>query len=204
MRGDSVRFGGVVVGGMMHECDILLVRHPETEANVSGMLVGRGDSQFTAEGRRQLARVPRKIAAFHPSQIWTSPLDRARRLAQGAAARAKVPLAIDQRLVELDFGEAEGLTFEQIAEAGMAFNYRSRETPVAPGGESRAMIEERAAEFCDEIVAFGGRHAIVTHGGVFRGIPRPPARTGFHGHLGVSHPQRPARASQGRGRSRYA
>jgi probable phosphoglycerate mutase len=153
---------------MMHECDILLVRHPETEANTSGRLVGRGHSEFTAEGRRQLARVPAKIAAFGPFQVWTSPLDRAHELARRAAARAGVPLAVDQRLVELDFGEAEGLTFEQVAEAGLAFDYRSRETPVAPGGESRAMIEERSAQFCDEVVGRGGKHAIVTHGGVFR------------------------------------
>ncbi len=87
----------------------------------------------------------------------------------GAPLRARGSRSpLDQRLVELDFGEAEGLTFEQVAEAGMAFNYRSRETPVAPGGESRAMIEERAAEFCDEVVALRGKHAIVTHGGVFR------------------------------------
>ena len=63
------------MGGMMRECDILLVRHPETEANISGRLVGRGHSEFTAEGRRQLARVPSKIAAFGPSRVWTSPLE---------------------------------------------------------------------------------------------------------------------------------
>jgi broad specificity phosphatase PhoE len=50
----------------------------------------------------------------------------------------------------------------------MTFNYRNLHQPVAPGGESRAEIEARSAAFCDDIVALGGRHAVVTHGGVFR------------------------------------
>jgi len=77
-------------------------------------------------------------------------------------------MTVDERLLELDFGDAEGMTFVDIAEAGMSFNYRSRHQPVAPGGESRAEIEARAAHFCDELVETGGRHAIITHGGVFR------------------------------------
>jgi broad specificity phosphatase PhoE len=50
----------------------------------------------------------------------------------------------------------------------MAFNYRSSEMPVAPGGESRGQIELRTAEVCADILAAGGRQCIVTHGGVFR------------------------------------
>lgn len=152
----------------MTNTQILLVRHPETEANVDGRLVGRGDSPYTHEGRKQLRRAPRKIAEFKPDVVWASPLTRALRLGRRSAALAGVPLHVDDRLVELHFGIAENMTFEQISEAGLEFNYRSRETPVAPGGESRAQIEQRASAFCDEVLSAGGRHAIVTHGGVFR------------------------------------
>ena len=152
----------------MRDIDVLLVRHPETEANINGRLVGRGDSPLTHAGRRQLVRVPRKIASFQPDLIWSSPLRRARRLAEKAASLSGCALGIDERLLELDFGEAENMTFEEISEAGLRFNYRSRDEPVAPGGESRAEIETRSAEFCDELLARGGRHVIVTHGGVFR------------------------------------
>lgn len=152
----------------MSKTTILLVRHPETRANVTGQLVGRGSSPYTHEGLRQLARVPKKIAAFRPETVWSSPLERALRLAQRAARAGQVPLRVDERLVELDFGDVEGMTFEEIAASGLPFNYRNREEPVAPGGESRGDIERRTAEACDEIVASGGRHAVVTHGGVFR------------------------------------
>ncbi len=152
----------------MLETEILLVRHPETRANVDGTFVGRGDSPYTHEGRRQLSRVPRKISVFRPDVVWSSPLRRAHRLAERAAAVSGVELRVDERLVELDFGAAEGMTFEEVSSAGISFNYRSRDEPVAPGGESRGLIEARTAAFCDEIVSVGGRHCIVTHGGVFR------------------------------------
>ncbi len=148
--------------------DILLVRHPETEANVTGRFVGRGDSPYTHDGVLQLARLPRKIARFAPDAVWSSPLARALRLARPASRLAAAPLVVDDRLVELAFGSAEGLTIEEVESAGIAFNYRDRERPVAPGGESRGDVERRTGSFVDELLAQGGRHAVVTHGGVFR------------------------------------
>lgn len=152
----------------MSRVDLLLVRHPETEANVNGRFVGRGHSPYTHEGRRQLRRVPRKVARFEPDAVFSSPLVRAQRLAAASARVARVPLFVDERLVEIDFGEAEGMTFEEVAAAGMAFNYRDRDRAVAPGGESRHDVESRASSFLDEVAGGGRRIAVVTHGGVFR------------------------------------
>ncbi len=152
----------------MNETHILLVRHPETEANVSGRLVGRGDSVYTRDGQRQLIRAARKVADFKPETIWSSPLERTKRLALAAGRKAGLAPVFDERLLELDFGQAEGLSFDEIAQAGLTFNYQSRDEPVAPGGESRGQIEARTAAFCAEAIRLGGRQAIVTHGGVVR------------------------------------
>ncbi len=111
---------------------LLIVRHPETDANISGRFVGQGESPYTAEGRRQARRLPRKLARFRPDTVWSSPLQRARVVAQRTSRLAGVPLRVDQRLIELDFGQAHGLTWEEITEAGIPFNYRSADTPVAP------------------------------------------------------------------------
>ena len=148
----------------------MLVRHPETEANVSGRFVGRGDSPFTPEGLLQAARLPAEVAAFDPDVVWTSPLRRAQSVALMAAELAHVPLHVDERLAELHFGDAEGMTYEEIVNAGMPFNYRSAEEPVAPNGESRGSIERRVAQIADEVVASGGRVAVVAHGGVVRAM----------------------------------
>lgn len=149
---------------------ILLARHPETEANVDGRFVGRGDSPLTERGVAQLTRLSDRIASFAPDIIWTSPLARALCLAETASATAKAPIRIDERLVELDFGQAEGLTWSEIEERGIPFDYRLLDSPVAPGGESRADIQARSVSVADELVTTASRHAVCTHGGVFRAM----------------------------------
>ncbi|HET6497563.1 MAG TPA: histidine phosphatase family protein [Coriobacteriia bacterium] len=154
----------------MADTDVLLVRHPETQANVEGRFVGRGDSPLTERGERQLAALTERIVRFAPDVVWTSPLKRARIVAARAGGVSGVCVREDDRLVELDFGVAEGMTWDEIVEAGLAFDYRSAERPVARGGESRHEIEDRAGAFSDSLLALGGRHAVCTHGGVFRAM----------------------------------
>ena len=153
---------------MAAETDILIVRHPETEANVEGRFVGQGESPYTALGRIQARRLPKKLAHFRPDEIWTSPLLRARVVAERAVRLTGVPLHVDDRLMEMDFGLAEALTWEELTEADIPFNYKSADEPVAPGGESRNQIETRVGAVLDEIHAHGGRHVVVCHGGVMR------------------------------------
>jgi broad specificity phosphatase PhoE len=154
----------------MDVTEVLIVRHPETEANVEERFVGRGESPYTERGIRQLDLLVARIIEFRPESVWSSPLERAYRVAERAAELAAVPLRVDERLLELDFGEAEGMTWPDIEAAGLAFDYSSLMTPVAPGGESRAQIESRSAEFANGLLEIGGRHAVCTHGGVFRAM----------------------------------
>jgi len=154
----------------MPTTEVLIVRHPETEANAQGRFVGRGDSPLTRRGIRQSGLLVARIVAFRPDAVWSSPSERARMVAEQAAHSGGAALRVDERLAELDFGEAEGMTWAEIEAAGLGFDYRSADRPVAPGGESRSEIEGRAAAFADELVAQGGRHAVCTHGGVFRAM----------------------------------
>ena len=150
------------------ETRLLLVRHPETEANVTGRYVGRGDSAFTERGLAQVESLTARIEEFQPAAIYASPLRRALVVAEAAASSLGVELTTDARLTELDFGVAEGLTYAELSAKGIRFDFESIEAPVAPEGESRAEIWRRSVAAIDEILAEGGRSAIVTHGGVFR------------------------------------
>lgn len=152
----------------MRETTVLLVRHPETEANIAGRFVGQGESPYTMEGRRQVRRLARKLAHFQPEFIWSSPLERALAVARRTSRITRIPLRVDARLIELDFGDAHGLTWDEIVEAGIPFNYRADDQPVAPGGESRAALEARVGESLDEMREVGGRHLVVAHAGVMR------------------------------------
>ena len=146
----------------------MLVRHPETVANVNGHYVGRGDSPYTDRGVLQVDRLARRVAEFDPSAIWSSPLHRALTVGQRANDLAHVPLHIDDRLNELDFGIAEGFSFEETVEQGITFEFANVDGPVAPQGESRRDIWNRSVSAMGDILAMDGRIAVITHGGVFR------------------------------------
>ena len=126
----------------MAETHILIVRHPETEANINGRFVGQGESPFTELGRVQARRLPAKIARVRAGRA-SGPRRCCEPVSSPSAPRGSParPLHVDARLIELDFGAAHALTWEEIAEAGIPFNYRSAEEPVAPGGESRNELQ---------------------------------------------------------------
>ena len=149
---------------------ILIVRHPQTEANVDGRFVGRGDTPYTDLGSLQRELLVAEIVAYAPDRVISSPIRRAREVAESAALILGFEPAFDERATELDFGHAEGFTYAELCEQGIEFDFRREDTPVAPGGESRLDIMRRSAEVADEAVRGGGSVAIVTHGGVFRSM----------------------------------
>ncbi len=152
------------------EIRFLLMRHPETSANATGRYVGRGDAPYTDVGRIQSNLLVAELADWRPERLYSSPLRRTREVVDRAAESLGLAPSVDERLNELDFGDAEGLTLDEVKAAGMAFDFHSAEAPVAPGGESRLDIYRRSVDFAAEQETVGGRLAIVTHGGVFRSL----------------------------------
>ncbi len=148
--------------------EILLARHPETEANVSGRWVGRGDTPFTPLGLAQARSIADEIVAFGADSVWSSPLERALVPAKDAAERLGIPLRVDERLAEMHFGLAEGLTLDEATEQGIPFDFKASEHPVAEGGESRREVMERTSAVLEAILQDSTRPAILTHGGIFR------------------------------------
>lgn len=148
----------------------LILRHPETTANAEERYVGRGDAPYTAAGEAQAHLLASEIVAWMPDRLFTSPLRRTREVAVEAARLLGVAPAEDTRLIELDFGDAEGMTFDEVRAAGITFDFESVDAPVAPKGESRRDIFLRSRDFAIEQELLGRRVAIVTHGGVLRSL----------------------------------
>jgi broad specificity phosphatase PhoE len=152
------------VGGP--EARIMLVRHPQTVANAERRFIGRSDSPLTALGVAQRAALAQAVAAFAPLHVFSSPIPRALDAAR-IAAPPGVAVIVEDDLIEVDFGLAEGLTHSEMAERGIALDYDGP-GPVAPGGETLAALEARVARVGARIAAAGARSAVFTHGGVFR------------------------------------
>ncbi len=151
---------------------VLIARHPQVVANVEGRFVGTGESPFTELGRRQCVELAAYIAAWGPTAIHTSPRDRARRVAEAASLLAGVPMHVDDDLAEIDFGEAEGLTFDEAKAAGVAVDLLGGPPESSPfhDGETWRAFAARIDAAAERIERCGSRMAVVAHGGTVRSL----------------------------------
>lgn len=149
---------------------LLLMRHPETAANTNGYFSGRLDVDLSDNGLVQREHGVAALVAFSPDRVWTSPLSRCRDMALMAGERLGVPVEVVDELVEIDFGELEGVGSQGGSEAWpfpWPLDADGRSMP-APGGESFERLASRADVLIQKIMGLGGRTACISHGGFLR------------------------------------
>ena len=147
----------------------LLLRHAEAEGNAAGQTQGRIDNQLTERGRRQAATVAHSLAPFEPAALYSSPASRARETAGVIARECGLALVVDERLHELDHGDLDGRTIEDIRAQHADFIERWRDEDIAdlrfPGGETMGEAQARMLAALDEIAERHGAVdvAVVSH-----------------------------------------
>jgi 2,3-bisphosphoglycerate-dependent phosphoglycerate mutase len=154
--------------------DLFLVRHGETQWNVEGRFCGHCDPSLTARGRAQARALFDSIGGESFDRVVSSPSIRAvetARLAYGEPV-------VDVRLRELDFGDLEGLRWDEFS-----FDVRrglgDYDNFQAPRGESVRELGERVL---DALYDLGyGRHLVVTHGGVIRFLSGKASMSAYPG-----------------------
>ena len=159
----------------MSEASLLLVRHAESSWNAAGRWQGHGDPPLSDRGRAQADALARELTRESIDIIVSSDLRRAAETAVILAeARGLRPL-LNPRLRELDLGDWEGLTRDQIERTAgdVLRRFDDGDLDVRPGGgENLREIEQRAFSVVTELVDAhpGRRLAIVTHLGVIRAL----------------------------------
>ncbi len=148
---------------------LLLIRHAEPEDDVRGRCYGRLDIGLSPTGLAGAKRLAESLRDVELERVYASPR---RRAVQTAAALGGTPV-VEDRLRELDFGELEGRTYDEIEREQPTLFRQWMETPTLvrfPGGESYAELRKRVAAAVDDVVAAhsGRTVALVSHGGVVR------------------------------------
>jgi len=119
--------------------EFVLVRHGETEWHADNRYAGRSDVALTERGLRQADALAEWASRAGLDAVVTSGLSRARRTAAPAARAAGLVAQVDERLVEVDYGDGDGRTREEMhkefPEALAAFLARPASCPF-PHGES--------------------------------------------------------------------
>jgi broad specificity phosphatase PhoE len=128
---------------------IVFVRHGETAPNRKGLLLGRSDPPLTDRGRHQADELAQLLAVLEPVSVLSSPLGRARATAAPLAAAAGRAVEVDDRLVEIDYGEWDGQPLADLT-AEVVTRWRADADFAPPGGESLRMVGARVAGFCEE------------------------------------------------------
>ena len=129
---------------------LILLRHGRTQANALGLLQGRIDPELDDLGRRQAAAAAEWLGPV--DRVIASPLLRARHTA--AALTGNIDdVEIDDRFIELDYGEWEGRPVSDVApETWQRWRSDLHFTP--PGGESLydlgARVRSSLVELADE------------------------------------------------------
>lgn len=90
------------------------LRHGATDWNREGRFQGRTDNPLNEDGLRQAHEAVDMLRGTGISRIVASPLARAARTAEIIAAAISVPLAIDDGIIEFDFGSLEGLPVRDV------------------------------------------------------------------------------------------
>ena len=153
--------------------DLVLVRHGQTVWHAENRYAGRSDVALTARGVEQAAQLAVWAQTAGLAAVWSSTLSRARITAEACSEAAGLPLEVDARLCELDFGEGEGLTSaemnEQFPDARAAF-LADPVTHHLPGGEDPVSAADRFTECLDEIAEKhpDGRVLVVAHSSAIR------------------------------------
>jgi 2,3-bisphosphoglycerate-dependent phosphoglycerate mutase len=140
---------------------LLLVRHGATDWSDAGRLTGWKDIPLNERGREQARHLREQLVGVPLTGIWSSDLDRAMETAKLAAGSPQTA----EGLREIDLGDLEGATWDEIDEATraalVAFDDFS-----APGGESVTELRRRVTRVIEELPP--GTHLVITHGGVIR------------------------------------
>ena len=130
---------------------VFIIRHGQTEKNKAHALQGRSDDLLNEAGVSQA----REAAAWFKAEgitfdlVYSSPLKRA--IDTGKIVAGDVPMIIDDRLIEMDYGPYEGMDLKNPAPEIITFFSDFVNNPAPEGMELLPDIVKRTGAFLEDI-----------------------------------------------------
>lgn len=143
--------------------EVVLARHGETDWSRTLRHTGRTDVELTDDGRAEAGALGERLAGREFDRVLVSPLGRALETCElagyGEAAERR------DELLELDYGDVEGLTTAEIRETTPGWTVW---THGSPGGESVSDAARRVDPLVEELASGEGVAIVFAHGHILR------------------------------------
>lgn len=147
---------------------LFLVRHGRTGWNKEQIFRGHKDVPLDEVGREEALLVGERLKGEGIRGVFSSPLSRARETALAVAQFHKIEVQVLAGLNDLNFGEWEGLSRQEVEERYPDLYEQWQKTPdrvIFPGGEGLDAVSSRAMGAVKDII---NRHpqeavALVSH-----------------------------------------
>ncbi|MGE6627574.1 histidine phosphatase family protein [Bacillus pumilus] len=143
---------------------ICLVRHGETDWNAAKRIQGRTDIPLNDTGKWQAEQTGLYLKGAHWDVVISSPLTRAKETAHLILKHIDAPLVIMDDFIERDYGDAEGMSFEERQKLFPDKQY--------PNMEPLETIQERMVEGIEKVrAAYPNQQVlIVAHGAAIHAL----------------------------------
>jgi broad specificity phosphatase PhoE len=150
---------------------VILVRHGQTDDNVSGRITGQGPAPLNARGQEQARLAAEVLEPLGVTHIFSSPVTRARQTAEILGERLQLGLEEVSDLREVEYGDWEGKRFADIRSDPVA--HKVLHDPmhaVFPNGEGLLTVQQRGVQAIDAVCRTQpqGVLVMVSHGDVIR------------------------------------
>ncbi|MGY8813834.1 MAG: histidine phosphatase family protein [Gammaproteobacteria bacterium] len=151
----------------MSSKNIFLVRHGETDWNISNRYISFTDLPLNSNGKNQVSLLSKSFSNVPIDYIFTSPLQRAQMTAEIICDGLDIDINVEENLREASFGIYEGKTPEMLMNDQLSNDFKKwREGgEVAPTLELEplAMVADRASQFLETISNIEGNILVSSH-----------------------------------------
>ena len=154
---------------------VVLVRHGRSSANTAGILAGRTPGvNLDEHGREQADAVAKRLAGTRFDRLISSPLDRCRQTVTPFSDVIGLPIEIEDRFAEVDYGDWSGRALKDLATEPLWRTVQQHASAaVFPGGEGLAGVSARAVAAIRDIrlAATSDETVLIcSHGDVIKSI----------------------------------
>ncbi|AOZ92144.1 histidine phosphatase family protein [Paenibacillus crassostreae] len=160
------------------EIELVLIRHGRTQWNVDKRYLGHTDIGILDRPSAELSSLKRQLEDRMFQSIFCSDLKRCQETLEYIYPTSQEQIILDTRLREMDFGDWEGQTYEQLRLVDDYCNWLDDPQSITPpNGESWLEFKERIENFMETLTSIlkdeehvnsSSAILIVTHGGVIR------------------------------------